>query len=90
MANEEVLVNCNPILDKPPGRLHFGEAYVGSSIIIKNSTSKLGLTQLVRFLVVKLTYLDSNFRFGMCVVFTINYSFSDSRRLHRQRNVLID
>jgi hypothetical protein len=34
------------------------------------------LVQLVRFLVVELTHLDSNFRFDMCVVFTTNYFFS--------------
>jgi hypothetical protein len=39
------------------------------------------LGQLVRFLVVELTYLDLNPRFDMDVVFMTNYSFSGRRRL---------
>jgi hypothetical protein len=36
------------------------------------------ITQLVRFLVVELTYPDLNFRFNMSIVFTANYFFSGS------------
>jgi hypothetical protein len=36
----------------------------------------VGLAQLVRFLLVELTYPGSNSRFDMCVVFTVNYFFS--------------
>jgi hypothetical protein len=32
----------------------------------------VGLTQLVRFLIVELTHLCSNMRFGMCVIFITN------------------
>jgi hypothetical protein len=42
----------------------------------KNFFRRVGLAQLVRFLVVKLTYTGSNLRFDMSVVFMINYSFS--------------
>jgi hypothetical protein len=38
------------------------------------------ITQLIRFLVVKLNYSGLNFRFNMCVIFTTNYSFSGRRR----------
>jgi hypothetical protein len=38
----------------------------------------VGLVQLVRFLVVKLTHPDSNARFDMGIVFTANHSFSGS------------
>jgi hypothetical protein len=38
------------------------------------------ITQLIRFVVVKLNYLGLNFRFNMCVIFTANYSFSGRRR----------
>jgi hypothetical protein len=38
------------------------------------------ITQLIRFVVVKLNYLGLNFRFNMCVIFTANYSFSGSQR----------
>jgi hypothetical protein len=37
---------------------------------------RVGLTQLVRFLVVELTNRGSNPIFDMCVIFTANYSFS--------------
>jgi hypothetical protein len=37
---------------------------------------RVGLAQLVRFLVVELTHLVSNPRFDMGVAFTANYSFS--------------
>jgi hypothetical protein len=36
-------------------------------------THIVGLVQLVRFLVMKLTHLDSNPRFDISVVFTANY-----------------
>jgi hypothetical protein len=39
---------------------------------------------------VKLTHPGSNTRFDMDVAFTTNYSFSDKRRLRRQRNTLGD
>jgi hypothetical protein len=50
----------------------------------------VGLAQLVRFLVVELTHPGLNPRFDMCVAFTVNYSFSESRRPHRQRVTLDD
>jgi hypothetical protein len=37
---------------------------------------RVGLVQLVKFLVVELTYLDSDTRFDMSGVFMINYFFS--------------
>jgi hypothetical protein len=37
------------------------------------------LAQLVRLLVVKLTHLNLNSIFDMCVIFTYNYSFSERR-----------
>jgi hypothetical protein len=37
------------------------------------SIVRVGLDQLVRFIMLKLTYLGSNSRFDMCVVFTTNY-----------------
>jgi hypothetical protein len=50
----------------------------------------VGLAQLVRFLVVELTYSGSNLRFDMGVVFMVNYSFSGRRRPRRQRDTLGD
>jgi hypothetical protein len=47
-------------------------------------TGKVCLVQLVRFLIVKLIYLDLNLKFDMSVIFTINYSFSERRRPRRQ------
>jgi hypothetical protein len=37
----------------------------------------VGLDQLIRFLVVKLIYSNSNSRFNICVTFTANYLFSE-------------
>jgi hypothetical protein len=50
----------------------------------------VSLAQPVRFLLVKLTHLDSNSRFEMIVVFTANYSFSGRQRPRRQRDTLGD
>jgi hypothetical protein len=41
------------------------------------------IVQLVKFLVLELTHPDLNPKFDMCVVFTVNYSFSGGRRLHQ-------
>jgi hypothetical protein len=41
---------------------------------------RVGLAQLVRFLVVKLTHPGSNPKFDMGVAFTANYFFSGRRR----------
>jgi hypothetical protein len=59
---------------------------------------RVGLAQLVRLLVLKLTHSGSNSRFDMCVVFTVNYSvaftanysFSERRRPRRQRDAIGD
>jgi hypothetical protein len=40
------------------------------------SVTRVGLVQLVRFLLVELIYLGLNLRFDMSVIFMINYSFS--------------
>jgi hypothetical protein len=50
--------------------------------------SRVGLAQLVKFLVVKLTHLGSNPRFNIDVAFTTNYSFS-GRRVSIDSNVLL-
>jgi hypothetical protein len=44
----------------------------------KNCLWQSGITQLVRFLVVELTYPDLNSKFNMSVIFTANYFFSGS------------
>jgi hypothetical protein len=41
----------------------------------------VGLIQLIRFVVVELTYLILNFRFNMNIIFTVNYSFNKRRHL---------
>jgi hypothetical protein len=46
---------------------------------------RVGLAQLVRFPIMELTYLDSNPRFDIDVIFMTNYFFSDRRHLHQQR-----
>jgi hypothetical protein len=51
---------------------------------------RVDLAQLVRFLVVKVTYPASNPRFDIDVIFTANYSFSGRRRPYRQRVALGD
>jgi hypothetical protein len=51
---------------------------------------RVGLAQLIRFLVVKLTHSCSNPKFNMGVVFTVNYSFSRRRRLYQQRYAIGD
>jgi hypothetical protein len=50
----------------------------------------VGLTQLIRFLVVELTHLDLNSKFDICVVFTSNYSFSGKQRSYQQLCVIDD
>jgi hypothetical protein len=40
------------------------------------SNRRVGLAQLIRFLMVELIYSDSNPKFNKGVVFTINYSFN--------------
>jgi hypothetical protein len=51
---------------------------------------RVGLAQLVRFLVVELTHPGSNPRFDMGAAFTVNCSFSERRRPRRQRAALGD
>jgi hypothetical protein len=46
----------------------------------KRLPSRVGLAQLIRFLVVELTHPGSNHRFDMGVAFTANYSFSERQR----------
>jgi hypothetical protein len=46
-------------------------------LLIKACKTTVVLYQLVRFLVVELTHLNSNHKFNMSVVFTANYSFSE-------------
>jgi hypothetical protein len=53
-------------------------------------SSRVGLAQLIRFLMVELTYSGLNFRFNMCVIFMANYSSSGRRCLRRQRDALVD
>jgi hypothetical protein len=55
-----------------------------------NWVRRVGLTQLVRFLVVELNYTCSNPKFDMSVIFTANYSFSGMQHLCRQRCTLGD
>jgi hypothetical protein len=50
---------------------------------------RVGLAQLVRFLVVELTHTCSNPIFDMCIVFTTNYSFS-WRRHSREALLMTD
>jgi hypothetical protein len=52
--------------------------------------SRVGLAQLIRFLVVELIHTDSNTKFDMSVIFMTNYSFSGRRVLRRQRDDLSD
>jgi hypothetical protein len=54
------------------------------------SLGRVGLAQLISFLVVEVTHPSSNLRFDMDAIFTVNYSFSERRRLHRQRCDLSD
>jgi hypothetical protein len=54
------------------------------------SLGRVGLAQLISFLVVELIHPSSNLRFNMSVIFTFNYSLSERRRLHRQRCDLSD
>jgi hypothetical protein len=49
----------------------------------------VSLAQLIIFLVVELTHSGLNLRFDMCVVFTVNYSFSESRRLVDSNAILV-
>jgi hypothetical protein len=51
---------------------------------------RMGLAKLIRFLVVKLTHPYLNPRFDICIIFTLNYFFSDKRRPCRQRDALSD
>jgi phosphate starvation-inducible membrane PsiE len=50
----------------------------------------VGLTQLVRFLVVELNHSGLNIIFDMNVVFMTNYFFRERRRFGRQRDTLSD
>jgi hypothetical protein len=51
---------------------------------------RVGLAQLVRFLVVELTHLGLNPIFDMRVAFMANYYFSERRRPHRERDTIDD
>jgi hypothetical protein len=51
---------------------------------------RVGLVQLVIFLVIELTQLVSNPTFDVGVIFTANYFFSERRRPCRQRDALSD
>jgi hypothetical protein len=51
---------------------------------------RVSLAWLIRFLAMELIHLGSNPKFDMGIVFTANYSFSERRRLHRQRYALGD
>jgi hypothetical protein len=53
-------------------------------IILFTKVCRVGVAQLIRLLVVKLTYPSSNYKFVMDVTFTANYFFSERRRLRRQ------
>jgi hypothetical protein len=59
-------------------------------IILFTKVCRVGVAQLIRFLVVKLTHLSSNPEFVMGVIFTANYFFSGRRRPRRQRGALGD
>jgi hypothetical protein len=50
----------------------------------------VGLAQLFRFLMIKLTHLSLNSRFNMSVIFTTNYFFSGRRCSQPQRYALND
>jgi hypothetical protein len=50
-----------------------------SVIIYFFKNSRVSLAQLVRFLMVELTYLGLNLKFDMNVIFMVNYSFSEIR-----------
>jgi hypothetical protein len=56
----------------------------------KVQVGRVGLDQLVRFLVVELTHPGSNPRFDMGVAFTTNYFLSGRRHPRRQRGALGD
>jgi hypothetical protein len=51
-------------------------------------TGRVGLAQLVRFLVVELIHPSLNYIFDMSVAFTANYFFNEMRRPCRQRDAL--
>jgi hypothetical protein len=42
----------------------------------KIKSDQIKYTQLVRFIVVELTYSSLNIKFGICIIFTTNYFFS--------------
>jgi hypothetical protein len=69
---------------------HRNRLLASCSLQFLQTNQRVGLAQLVKFLVVKLTHPCSNVRFDMCVVFTANYSFSGRRRPRRQRCALDD
>jgi hypothetical protein len=50
---------------------------------------RVGLAQLIRFLVVKLTYICSNFKFDMGVTFTTNYFLVGDNVLIDSKTLLI-
>jgi hypothetical protein len=50
------------------------------SSLLKYKMRRVDLAQLIKFLVVKLTHLDLNSIFDICVAFTPNYFFSGRQR----------
>jgi hypothetical protein len=54
-----------------------------SVIIYFFKNSRVSLAQLVRFLMVELTYLGLNLKFDMNGIFMVNYSFSERRCSYR-------
>jgi hypothetical protein len=74
----------------PPALSAWSEALLVSVVQNSHMLCRVGLAQLVRFLVVELTHPCLNPRFDMGVAFTANYSFSGRRRPRRQRDALDD
>jgi hypothetical protein len=61
----------NGVLNIPESLLRDRETALNH--VIKIVIVRVGLTQLIRFLVVELTYSGLNPKFNMCVAFTANY-----------------
>jgi hypothetical protein len=83
------------VLEREKCALGYGDASKLGKLDECKMSNNIGdniLAQLVMFLVVELTHTCSNIRFGMCVIFMGNYSFSvgDFMNLKINQSSLLD
>jgi hypothetical protein len=84
--------DCEVFIDGIRGRAWKVHETRKTTILISRGTIDQGYKTgtVVRFVVVELIHPCLNFKFDMCVLFTVNYFFSERRRPCRQRGAFGD